>query len=128
MRKQQLITFAVIFILVGLLVGCTQQTNNNNNNKSPLEHIELIDDYVVVRDDLVEVNGVLRNNGTTTLHVAAIVLFYNAENELIYSGTYTIYNFVNGTDAAFFVMYRSTDPNFEQYDHYDIQAKLSGPP
>ena len=123
MKKQLIITVAFLFILAGLLCGCNEQTNNNNTN-NPIDYIELVSHYINIRDDLIEVNGVMKNNGSTTVDAVAEVLFYNANNELIYSSTYTVYNFVNGTTADFYVMYLSADPNYEQYDHYDIELKL----
>ena len=78
--KKQLITTVTLFItLAVLLSGCNEQSNNNNNNSNSLiDNIELVGHHVDFLDDIIEVNGVMRNKGSLTVDVVAEVLFYNA--------------------------------------------------
>jgi len=126
MNKYLKITCIAVLIFSILLSGCTQENNNINNiinNKVPNE-IELVS-YNVVSDpgnNYIEVNGAIRKIGNASIdHAIVGVYFYNKENEVIYYGNYSIYSFVKGFDYDFFVQLSSTDPNYEEYDHYSIE-------
>jgi len=122
MNKYLKITCIAVLIFSILLSGCTQETNNNNNvNK---EEIQLISHEIETNPsgDIKEVRGSLKNIGNRTINPVVVeVIFYNKNNLVIHSGTYTIYNFVNGYTEYFFVQFKSTDPNYEEYDHYSIE-------
>ena len=125
MKKYLKITCIVVLIFSILLSGCTQENNNINNiinNKVPNE-IKLVS-YNLVKDpaDNLEVDGAIRKIGNASIdHAIVGVYFYNKENEVIYYGNYSIYSFVKGFDYDFFVQLSSTDPNYEEYDHYSIE-------
>ena len=120
--KKYLMTASITTLLIFtcLLSGCTQ----DNNNVKP-EEIEIISHKVATYGNLtsgfVEVTGSLKNIGNRTIDVIAEVTFLNKNNEVLYVGTYTIYNFVSGVIEHFIVEFLANQPNYEDYDHYSIR-------
>jgi len=119
MKKYLIITISVLLIFLTLLSGCTQENDNVNKDE-----IQLISHKIETNTsgDVKEVTWSLKNIGNRTINPVVVeVIFYNKDNVVLHSGTYTIYNFVNGYTEYFFVEFRSTDPNYEDYDHYSIK-------
>lgn len=44
-------------------------------------------------------------------------------NQIIYTGTYTIYNFLKGITENFIVEFRSSNSNYKDYDNYSVKLK-----
>lgn len=125
MKKYLKITCIAVLIFSILLSGCTQENNNHN---SITDEVELVSHNITTYGNLSkgfrEVIGTIKNNGNRTIdQVVVEVFFFNKDNEIIYSGAYTVYNFVNGYKADFFVVFSSTEPNYDDYDHYSINLK-----
>jgi len=49
------------------------------------------------------------------------VTFLNKDNVILYTGTNTIYKFVSEVTEYFIVEFFSSQPNYEDYDHYSIK-------
>ena len=123
MKKHLIISITVLLIISILLSGCTQE---NNNNDVITDEVELVSSKIETNpsNTVMEVFGTIKNNGNRTIdQVVVEVFFFNKDNEIIHSGTYTVYNFVNGYTADFFVDFRSTEPNYDDYDHYSIELQ-----
>jgi len=127
MKRYIVIIVISIIILAIFLSGCTQENNKEFEENS--YGIELLwhrlDEGGTPPNDFKEVNGELINNGTRDYEKVVITVdFLNKNDKVIYSGNYTVYDFLHNYTANFFVTYFSTYPNYEQYDHYAINVKL----
>lgn len=120
------IAIVTIFLFSLLLSGCTQE---NNNEKEETHKVDLV--YHKIEsggkppNDFKEVIGQIKNNDTKDYDkVEIIVYFYDNNNEMIHSGTYTVYDLLQNYSADFIVHYNYLNPNFTKYDHYTITLKV----
>lgn len=115
-----MITATAVLIFFSFLSGYTQ-VNTVNNNVS--NEIELVC-YNITTDpsnSVKEVNGAIRKIGNAIIdHSIVGVYFYNKQNNVIFYSNYSVYSFVKCYEYPWFVEYRSTDPHYEEYDHYSI--------
>jgi len=110
-----------ILIAFLLLTGCTQEETNKKNVSEEIELIYHKLEKNPVNGDI-EVIGSIKKIGNATIdHDIVGVYFYNKKNELIYYGNYSIYSFVKGYNYDWFVIFRSTHPRYNEYDHYSIE-------
>jgi len=122
MKKYIIITVTALLILTSFFSGCTQENTNNNDIS---DEVELLSHNITTYENLStpfkEVRGTAKNIGNRIINITVEVSFYNKDNVVLYTGTYTIYNFVNGITENFIVEFWSTDQNYNDYDHYSIK-------
>src|SRR4030043_57975 len=102
-KNLMIVAFTTFLIFSCFLSGCTQESNNGVKP----DEIELIshkiETYGNLTNGLREVTGSLKNIGNRTIDVIVEVTFLDKDNVVLYTGTYTIYNFVSGVTEYFIV-------------------------
>ena len=127
MKKKYLaITVVSIFLFTIFLSGCTQ---NNNDGREVSHKVEIVWHDVQTGGtppyDFMEVVGQIKNNDTKDYDkVEIIVGFFDKNDNMIHFGAYNVYSLLQNYSADFFVHYSYTDPNYTDYDHYEIRLKV----
>jgi len=121
--NKHLIALGMIVLLIAVgLSGCTLQSDESGEttNGGVIEIVShSIDETYTYYARTVK--GTVKNIGSSNIDEVVITAhFYDSDNEKIFTKSMTVRYLANGETDSFSIRYSSSDPYYDQYDHYDI--------
>lgn len=126
MEKILALSVIVVFLSTSVLCGCTEPVEDTVD---VTQLVELVSHHIATIGDppgiYHEVRGEVKNIADRDIDkISVYVTFLDADNETLYVGSYTIYQFIENMTGVFVVEFSASKSGFEDYDHYGIEIKI----
>jgi hypothetical protein len=129
MMKEQKTHLLLVFIMI-LIFICLSGCQEQNQQKNLVEHIELIDENVIIppiagEETIVIYTGTIENTADTTIEMVTIIAkFYDNNNTFLGSKTDTLNQISAGEQQQFKIQITNADPYYYEIDQVSYEFEI----